>query len=84
MKNVGCADADLPGKFLPLANGRMGSYVLNISCKYWREIMPIFEYNCEHCKYKFDLMVTTHKAQVKCPLCQGKVKKLMSSFNLSV
>jgi len=42
--------------------------------------MPIFE----HCQYKFDLMVTTHKAQVKWPLCQGKVKKLMSSFNLLV
>ena len=46
--------------------------------------MPIYEYNCEHCQYKFDRMVTTHKAQVKCPLCQGQVKKLMSSFNLSV
>jgi putative FmdB family regulatory protein len=44
--------------------------------------MPIYEYNCEHCKYKFDLMVTTQNAQVKCPLCQGKVKKLMSSFSV--
>jgi putative FmdB family regulatory protein len=34
--------------------------------------MPIYEYNCEHCQYKFDRMVTTHKAQVKCPLCQEK------------
>ena len=44
--------------------------------------MPIYEYNCEPCSYKFDLMVTTHKAEVKCPLCQGKVKKLMSSFSV--
>ena len=44
--------------------------------------MPIYEYNCEHCQYKFDRMVTTHKAQVKCPLCQEKVKKLISSFSV--
>ncbi len=44
--------------------------------------MPIYEYNCKHCSYKFDQMVMTHKAQVKCPLCQGKVIKLMSSFSV--
>ncbi len=44
--------------------------------------MPIYEYNCEPCSYKFDLMVTTQKAEVRCPLCQGKVKKLMSSFSV--
>ena len=42
--------------------------------------MPIYEYNCDHCSYKFDRMVTNDKAKVNCPLCQGKVKKLMSSF----
>jgi putative FmdB family regulatory protein len=60
----------------------MGSYVLDINLEYRRKIMPIYEYNCEPCSYKFDLMVTTHKAEVKCPLCQGKVKKLMSSFSV--
>ena len=44
--------------------------------------MPIYEYNCDHCSYKFDRMVTNDKAQVNCPLCQGKVKKLMSSFSV--
>lgn len=44
--------------------------------------MPIYEYNCEPCSYKFDLMVTTQNAEVKCPLCQGKVEKLMSSFSV--
>ena len=43
--------------------------------------MPINVYNCEHCDYKFDRMVATHKTQVECPLCQGKVKKLTSSFS---
>ena len=44
--------------------------------------MPIFEYNCEHCNYNFDRLVVSPDAQVKCPLCQGKVKKLMSTFSV--
>lgn len=44
--------------------------------------MPLYEYNCEHCNYKFDLLVASHNSQAKCPLCQGKVKKLMSSFSV--
>ncbi len=44
--------------------------------------MPIFEYNCEHCSYKFDKLVMGHNTDVKCPLCQGGVKKLMSSFSV--
>jgi len=59
----------LPEKVQTLADVQMGSYVFNISFEYRRKIMPIYEYNCEPCSYKFDLMVTTHKAEVKCPLC---------------
>jgi putative FmdB family regulatory protein len=44
--------------------------------------MPIYEYNCEHCNYKFDLLVATAATRVKCPLCQGKVNKLMSTFSV--
>ena len=44
--------------------------------------MPIFEYNCDHCGYKFDRLVMNHKSEVKCPLCQGKVEKLMSAFSV--
>ena len=44
--------------------------------------MNIYEYNCDHCSYKFDRMVTNDKAKVNCPLCQGKVKNLMSSFSV--
>jgi putative FmdB family regulatory protein len=42
--------------------------------------MPIFEYNCEHCHYTFDKLVMRQNADVNCPLCQGEVKKLMSTF----
>ncbi len=44
--------------------------------------MPIYEYNCEKCDYKFDLLVATYNSRVTCPLCQGEVKKLMSSFSV--
>jgi putative FmdB family regulatory protein len=44
--------------------------------------MPIFEYSCEHCNYKFDRLVMSHNTEVKCPLCQGHVNKLMSTFSV--
>ncbi len=44
--------------------------------------MPIYEYNCEHCSHKFDKLVMSANDQVKCPLCQGAVKKLMSTFSV--
>ena len=34
--------------------------------------MPIYEYNCEHCSYKFDKLVMSHNTHVKCPLCCGR------------
>ncbi|UCG11139.1 MAG: zinc ribbon domain-containing protein [Deltaproteobacteria bacterium] len=46
--------------------------------------MPIFEYNCEHCNYTFDKLLIDRDAEVNCPLCQGDVKKLMSSFAVGV
>lgn len=44
--------------------------------------MPIYEYTCDHCSYKFDKLVISGNARVVCPLCQGKVKKLMSTFSV--
>jgi putative FmdB family regulatory protein len=44
--------------------------------------MPIYEYSCEHCSHKFDKLVMSHNTDVKCPLCQGGVKKLMSTFSV--
>ena len=42
--------------------------------------MPLFEYKCDSCNYRFDKMVQRWDAQVHCPLCSGIVKKLMSTF----
>ena len=42
--------------------------------------MPIFEYSCESCDYTFDKLVMHQETEVNCPLCQGQVKKLMSTF----
>lgn len=42
--------------------------------------MPIFEYNCDNCQYTFDKLVMQQESTVTCPLCQGEVKKLMSTF----
>jgi putative FmdB family regulatory protein len=44
--------------------------------------MPIYEYDCEVCGYKFSQLLMSRDAKVKCPLCQGKVKKLMSTFSV--
>ena len=42
--------------------------------------MPIFEYNCDNCEHTFDKLVMQQESKVNCPLCQGDVKKLMSTF----
>jgi putative FmdB family regulatory protein len=46
------------------------------------ENMPIFEYTCEKCAYKFDRLVLQAESEVKCPICQSQVKKLYSSFTV--
>ena len=42
--------------------------------------MPLFEYTCEKCANKFDRLVLRADSEVKCPICQSRVKKLYSSF----
>ena len=44
--------------------------------------MPLYEYSCEKCSYSFDKVVMSNVSEVKCPLCQGNVKKLMSTFSV--
>jgi len=46
--------------------------------------MPIFEYQCEECKSKFEILhkSTSSKEEVLCPECHSKKsKKLISSFS---
>ncbi len=42
--------------------------------------MPLFEYTCNQCRYRFDKMVARYDTPVKCPICQSNVTKLMSTF----
>ena len=46
--------------------------------------MPIYEYDCENCGYKFSQLLMSRGTPVRCPLCQGNVKKLMSTFSVGV
>lgn len=44
--------------------------------------MPLYEYECEKCKYRFEKMVMRYTTDVNCPICRGDVKKLMSTFSV--
>ncbi|MGD9040083.1 MAG: zinc ribbon domain-containing protein [Desulfobacteraceae bacterium] len=46
--------------------------------------MPLYEFNCESCDYRFDKLVLNRDSDVHCPICQGEVKKLMSTFSYAV
>jgi len=42
--------------------------------------MPTYEYECLSCKHKFEVLQSINaKPITKCPKCQKKVKKLISS-----
>lgn len=48
--------------------------------------MPIFEYRCSKCNYKFEVLhkSTTLSEEVTCPKCSSKEnKKLLSTFSAS-
>lgn len=44
--------------------------------------MPIFDFECQECKKKFDLMISNQKKEeVQCPDCSSKnIKQLLSGF----
>ncbi|RLE01237.1 MAG: hypothetical protein DRI99_07635 [Candidatus Aminicenantes bacterium] len=46
--------------------------------------MPLYEYLCESCRQKFELLVQPgQENDLTCPHCQGKkLKKLCSSFGI--
>jgi putative FmdB family regulatory protein len=42
--------------------------------------MPLYEYECEACKHRFERIQKFSDPQVDtCPVCAGKVRKLLSS-----
>lgn len=49
--------------------------------------MPIFEYKCENCNHKYEILVKTSAAddEIGCPVCKStEKKKLFSTFAASV
>ncbi len=45
--------------------------------------MPIYEYECEACNHKFEVIQkVSDKPIKKCVLCQGKVHKILSAPGL--
>lgn len=43
--------------------------------------MPIYEYCCNECGYKFEDFVHIGAEKPKCPECQGEVSQLVSRFS---
>jgi len=43
--------------------------------------MPIYEFECNTCKKKFELLVRSNAASLACPECNGKkLTRLISTF----
>ncbi len=46
--------------------------------------MPIYEYECTKCGHAFELVQTfSDRPRRRCPLCRGKVNKLIGSVGIS-
>ena len=45
--------------------------------------MPIYEYVCSDCGFKFELLRRLNQAdeEVSCPQCQNTAKRVMSTFD---
>jgi putative FmdB family regulatory protein len=45
--------------------------------------MPTYEYVCQKCAKKFDVLVRTSRQKIECPKCRGRnVKKAVSVFGM--
>ncbi|MFZ7125462.1 MAG: FmdB family zinc ribbon protein [Desulfobacterales bacterium] len=44
--------------------------------------MPMFEYNCKKCEYRFEKVVQRWDTETKCPLCEQPAEKLPSRFSV--
>ncbi len=46
--------------------------------------MPLYEYRCEKCRKKFEVLIFNISEKVKCKYCGSKsIKKLLSTFGIS-
>ena len=46
--------------------------------------MPLYEYECPKCDYRFERLVFHEDEGVACPRCEGEVRKLLSAFHVDV
>lgn len=46
--------------------------------------MPLYEYVCERCGHSFERLVFHEDDQVECPECSGRVRKILSRFNVEI
>lgn len=46
--------------------------------------MPLYEYVCENCGHSFERLIFHDGEVVECPACSGRVRKLLSSFNVDI
>ncbi len=45
--------------------------------------MPLYEFNCESCKKRFEVLVRLGgEKDVRCDTCGGPVRKLISAFGI--
>jgi len=44
--------------------------------------MPIYEYQCNQCEAKFELLIRTNQEKIVCPHCHSlKINRLISVFS---
>jgi putative FmdB family regulatory protein len=47
-----------------------------------RNQMPMFEYTCSECNYRFEKFVQRWDAKMNCPLCDQPAEKQFSPFSV--
>lgn len=61
----------------------LGQYVY----RFWRKVMPIYEFKCRECEEFFELLVMgkTEEDEMKCPKCGAQsFERIMSRTNFNV
>lgn len=43
--------------------------------------MPIYEYQCEQCQQRFEIITRKSSDTAECPTCQGSGRKVVSTFS---